>query len=88
MLVDDDAGRTIQVRVTSTDDGGNREALTSAATEAVAQAPPPLTVSLRGAAPAAHDGSEAIPEAGWTPIPYWMDGAADVAETTYTPLPE
>ena len=23
---------------------------------------------------------EAIPEADWTPIPYWMDGAADVAE--------
>ena len=28
---------------------------------------------------------EAIPEA-WTSIPYWMDGAADVAETTYTPF--
>ncbi len=27
---------------------------------------------------------EAIPERDWTPIPYWMDGAADVAETTYT----
>ena len=26
---------------------------------------------------------EAIPEADWAPIPYWMDGAADVAETTY-----
>ena len=26
---------------------------------------------------------EAIPEADWTSIPYWMDGAADVAETTY-----
>ena len=25
----------------------------------------------------------AIPEEGWTPIPYWMDGAADVAQTTY-----
>ncbi len=25
---------------------------------------------------------EAIPEDAWTPIPYWMDGAADVAETT------
>ena len=22
---------------------------------------------------------EAIPETDWTPIPYWMDGAADVA---------
>ena len=29
---------------------------------------------------------ETIPEEDWTPIPYWMDGAADVAETTYTPF--
>ena len=29
---------------------------------------------------------EAIPEDAWTPIPYWMDGAADVAETTYIPF--
>ena len=29
---------------------------------------------------------EAIPEEDWTPIPYWMDSAADVAETTYTPF--
>ena len=29
---------------------------------------------------------EVIPEEDWTPIPYWMDGAADVAETTYTPF--
>ena len=29
---------------------------------------------------------EAIPEEGWTPIPYWMEGDADVAETTYTPF--
>ncbi len=29
---------------------------------------------------------EAIPEDDWTPIPYWMDGTADVAETTYTPF--
>ena len=29
---------------------------------------------------------EAIPEADWTPIPYWMDGAADVAETTCIPF--
>ena len=30
---------------------------------------------------------EAIPEEDWTPIPYWMDGAADVAETTYRACP-
>ena len=29
---------------------------------------------------------EAIPETDWTPIPYWMEGAADVAETEYTPF--
>jgi hypothetical protein len=29
---------------------------------------------------------EAIPDAAWTPIPYWLDGGADVAETTYTPF--
>ena len=33
-----------------------------------------------------HNLIEAIPEADWTPIPYWMDGAADVAETSYTPF--
>ena len=27
-----------------------------------------------------------MPEDAWTPIPYWMDGAADVAETTCTPF--
>jgi hypothetical protein len=29
---------------------------------------------------------EAIPEAAWTPIPYWLEGGADVAETTYIPF--
>ena len=29
---------------------------------------------------------EAIPEGEWKPIPYWMDGAADVAETEYRPF--
>src|SRR6266508_3175977 len=29
---------------------------------------------------------EAIPEAAWTPIPYWIPGGADVAETRYTPF--
>ena len=29
---------------------------------------------------------EAILEADWRPIPCWMDGAAAVAETTYTPF--
>ena len=29
---------------------------------------------------------EAISEEDWRPIPYWMEGAADVAETSYTPF--
>lgn len=29
---------------------------------------------------------EAIPDDAWTPIPYWMDGGADVAETIWTPF--
>ena len=29
---------------------------------------------------------ETIPEGDWRPIPYWMEGAADVAETSYTPF--
>ena len=33
-----------------------------------------------------HNIIEAIPEEDWTAIPYWLDGAADVAETTYVPF--
>jgi len=29
---------------------------------------------------------EAIPETDWSPIPYWIDGGADVAEIAYTPF--
>jgi Transposase DDE domain group 1 len=29
---------------------------------------------------------EAIPDEAWTPIPYWIDGGADVAEISYTPF--
>ena len=39
-----------------------------------------ITISL-------HNLIEAIPEDAWTPIPYWMDGAADVAETTCRACP-
>ena len=50
-------GQTIQVRVTFTDDRDNAETLTSIATAEVAAAPEPLTVRLKVAAPATHDGS-------------------------------
>ena len=29
---------------------------------------------------------EAIPEEAWTPIAYWLEGGADVAETSYVPF--
>ncbi len=45
------------MRVTFTDDAENQESLTSAATDAVAAAPVPLTVRLKVAAPTTHDGS-------------------------------
>ena len=56
-LTASEQGQTIQVRVSFTDDEGNDETLTSIATVAVAAAPEPLTVRLKAAAPATHDGS-------------------------------
>jgi Transposase DDE domain group 1 len=29
---------------------------------------------------------ETIPDEAWVPIPYWLEGGADVAETTYVPF--
>ena len=49
-------GKTVQVKVTFTDDAGNTESLTSAATDAVAAKPVPLTVSFSNV-PASHSGS-------------------------------
>ncbi len=56
-LTSSEQGKTIQVRVTFTDDADNEETLTSIATAAVAAAPVPLTVSVTVSAPASHDGS-------------------------------
>ena len=56
-LTSSEQGQTVQVRVTFTDDADNTESLTSAATEAVAQAPSPLTVSLENAA-TSHNGTD------------------------------
>jgi hypothetical protein len=39
-----------------------------------------ITVKL---SKALHKVIAAVPEADWTPIPYWIDDGADVAETTY-----
>ena len=55
-LAADDEGKTVKVRVSFTDDAGNEETLTSAATAAAAGAPSePLTASLENT-PKNHDG--------------------------------
>ena len=55
-LADSDEGKAVSVKVSFTDDAGNAETLTSAATAAVDAAPlPPLTALIENAA-ASHDG--------------------------------
>ena len=56
-LTASEQGKTVQVRVTFTDDADNEETLTSIATAEVTAAPVPLTVSVMVSAPATHDGS-------------------------------
>ncbi len=58
-LVEADEGRTVKVRVSFSDDAGNRETLTSAATGTVAAAPAPLTAGFHET-PSSHDGSAAF----------------------------
>ena len=53
--VDADAGKRLKVRVSFTDDAGNAENLTSAATDAVATRPEPLTASF-SSMPSEHRG--------------------------------
>ena len=56
-LVAGDVGKSIKVRVSFTDDAGNAETLTSAATTAVAK--PPLTATVYEK-PSSHDGSNSF----------------------------
>ena len=58
-LTSSEQGKTIKVRVTFTDDAGNEESLTSAATATVAAAPSPLTASVHNT-PTSHDGQSAF----------------------------
>ena len=53
-LVEADEGKTVKVRVSFTDDGGNDETLTSAATDAVAAPEPPAKPTCLSATPS-HD---------------------------------
>ncbi len=46
-----------------------------------------FSITIRSS-PALRRTIEAVPEAAWTAIPYWLDGGADVAETSYTPFAE
>ena len=57
ILASADEGKTIKVRVSFTDDGGNQETRTSAVTVAVAAAPTPLTATIHDA-PESHDGEK------------------------------
>ena len=57
--VEADEGERLKVRVSFTDDAGHAESLTSAATDAVAARPAPLTASFEDV-PVAHDGESAF----------------------------
>ena len=58
-LTSSEQGKTVKVRVSFTDDGGNGESLTSPAIDAVASPPTPLTASIHDA-PESHDGENSF----------------------------
>ena len=96
-LVARDAGKTIKVKVSFTDDGGNEETLTSAVTAAVAAtvpgAPGSLSVSVNDtgkldvswSVPYSNGGSAVTGyRVQWRETPDSWDTPADVSETTVT----
>ena len=70
-------GKAIKVRVSFTDDAGNAETLTSAATAAVAR--PPLTATVHDK-PSSHDGSNAFT--------FELRFSEDIEDLSYTTLEE
>ena len=58
-LTASEQGKALKVRVSFTDDAGNEETLTSAATGAAAAAPSPLTAQA-SQVPASHDGNDSF----------------------------
>ena len=97
ILVARDAGKTIKVKVSFTDDGGNEETLTSAVTAAVAatvpDAPGSLSVSVNDtgrldvswSVPYSNGGSAVTGyRVQWRETPDSWDTPADVSETTVT----
>ena len=96
-LADEDAGKTVKVKVTFTDDGGNEETLTSAVTAAVAatvpDAPGSLSVSVNDTgkldvswdAPDSNGGSAVTGyKVQWKEAADSWDTPAEVSETTVT----
>jgi hypothetical protein len=57
----------------------------SKVTQACAEAGVSYSVTVR-TSKALHKVIAAIEEEDWTPIPYWIDDGAEVAETTYRPF--
>ena len=96
-LVAGDAGKTIKVKVTFTDDGGNEETLTSATTTEVTAtvpgAPGSLSVSVNDTgkldvswSPPESNGGSSVTgyRVQWREAPDSWDTPADVSETTVT----
>lgn len=73
-----DAGATGQVTVRADSAFYSRKFINACVDHDVAFS---VTVKLF---PAIRRAIEAIEDQDWTPIPYWLDNGADVAETTYT----
>ena len=72
--VDADEGKRLKVRVSFTDDAGHEENLTSAATDAVAARPVPLTASFEGM-PVEHEGESAFTlRVAFSEPLSWMNG--------------
>ena len=98
-LVDADKGKTIKVRVTFTDDGGNQETLTSAATAAVEPRPnspatgaPTISGTVRVGETLTADTSDIGDADGMSGAVFgyqWVAGDTDIAGATnssYTPV--
>ena len=93
-LADADEGKTIKVRVSFTDDAGNDETLTSAATDAVAAAPqanspatgaPAITGTVQVGETLTADTSGIADENGLSTVSYsyqWLADDAEIAAAT------
>ena len=91
-LSEDDVGKTIRVRVSFTDDSGNRESLTSAATDQVEARPstpatsqPTITGTPQVGETLTADTSGISDDDGLTNVSYsyqWIAGGSDIAGAT------